>query len=54
MKKELVKEPITPEIEKELDRLTKYDYIIYNAAKKIRDEQVKKWKAGKMKRAMGE
>jgi len=53
-KKKMEREAIAPEIERELDRLTKYDYIIYNAAKKIRDEQVKKWKAGEMKRAMGD
>lgn len=47
-------EPITPEIDRELDRLTKYDYIIYNEAKKIRDEQASKWRAGEMKRAMGD
>lgn len=43
--KDLIKEAITPEIDRELDRLTKYDYIIYNAAKKISKEKREKWRA---------
>jgi|GEM_PF-2745617 len=43
--KGLIKEPVAPEIHKELDRLTKYDYIIYNAAKKIAKEKREKWRA---------
>lgn len=34
--------PITPEIDKELNRLTKYDYVIYNAAKEIVRERRRK------------
>ena len=31
----VVKEEITEEIDRELDRVTKYDYVVYNEAKKI-------------------
>ncbi len=34
-KRAIKREPITPEIDRELDKLTKYDYIIYEAAKEI-------------------
>lgn len=36
-----VKEEITPEIKKELERVTKYDYIIYNRAKEIKEASSK-------------